>query len=67
MSKLGKTLGKIRKNKKINIKIPHVNKKTTSEKGKFKLKTRPRMNYDSIGKTIREIRSEKSKTVKKTK
>ena len=36
--------------------MQHVNKKTTSEEVKFGLnnKTRPRMNYERIGKTIKK-------------
>ena len=43
---------KIRKKHKINVKMPHVNKKTTSEKLKFNSnkKIRPRMSCEWIGK-----------------
>ena len=50
---------KIFKKLKINVKMPHVTEKTTSEKANFcsdtvwfKQKTRPRINYEWIRKTI---------------
>ena len=47
-----KQIDKIRKKKqKINVKMPHVNTKTTSEKLKFN-SIRPRMSCEWIGKTI---------------
>ena len=59
MSELGKQFlnksdQKIKKKQKINVKMPHGYKKTTSEKRKFGLnkKTRLRMNYEWIKKTI---------------
>ena len=49
---LKKSDKKIRKKNKINVEIPHVNKKTTSEKIYFKQKTWRRMSCEWIGKTI---------------
>ena len=70
MSELGKPfpkkLIKIKTKQKIKVKMPHVNKKTTSEKGKSgsNKKTRPRMKYEWIGKTIKKSDPKIRKTVK---
>ena len=48
--------------------MPHVNKKNTSEKEKFKQKTRPRKNYEWIKRnTFEKIRSKNSKKTVKIK
>ena len=64
MSELGKPFLKNKnknwKKKKINVKMPHVNKKPYQKEKWFKPKNRPRMNYEWIGK-IKKIRSKKSK------
>ena len=57
MSELKKTISKKNQLKKLKtekVKMPHVNKKTTNDKWKFgsNKKTRPRMNYEWIVKTI---------------
>ena len=42
-----------RKKNKINVKMPHANKKPLARNGNlFHTKTRPRMNYQWIGKTL---------------
>ena len=56
MSELGKPFPKTPdkiKNMKINIKMKHVNKKSLARRRNLvQTKTRPRMNYEWIGKTI---------------
>ena len=51
------------KKQKINVEIPHVDKKPLARNGNLvETKTRTRMNYEWIGKTIKKkFRSKKSK------
>ena len=54
----------IRKKQRINVKIPHVNKKTTSEKRKFNSNKKLGLEWavNGLGKPFRKkIRSKKSK------
>ena len=43
----------LKKNKNLRVKIPHVNKKPLAREGNLvQTKTRPRMKYEWVGKTI---------------
>ena len=58
MSELRKTIFKKSdqklKKQKIKVRMQHVNKGRIAKKRNFKQKTRPRMKYEWIGKTIRK-------------